>query len=206
MKSGDDLVKTFANCFRLLAKISMSIEDSFFGNLLQDCSQSLLTEYVKFLKAGNGAHVAQYGSALIFQIGSITGILEIIKHLKLIDQITPLLLELELLELKLLLLNFRKTTSSGGDVNTNNDLAANTKKKNIKKITKSLELSELHKQIADFIKSENRSQNLEIFSKFDFISRRTLKRKLSELVGAGAIKRIGLGKKVFYTAPADSIK
>ena len=50
MRPGDNLVKTFANCFRLLAKLNAGLRDGFFVDMLAGESEKLLAEYVKFLK------------------------------------------------------------------------------------------------------------------------------------------------------------
>ena len=72
--------------------------------------------------------------------------------------------------------------------------------KNLKKSAELQNLGTAHKEISEFIGSKERVQNVEVFAQFADTTRRTLKRKLSELVKAGAIKRLALGKKVFYTA------
>jgi predicted HTH transcriptional regulator len=59
-------------------------------------------------------------------------------------------------------------------------------------------LDQTHKEILGFVKTKERVQNLEVFNQFAHISRRTMKRKLSELIKANAIKRFTDGKKVFY--------
>ncbi|MDO8676445.1 MAG: hypothetical protein Q7K16_02220 [Candidatus Azambacteria bacterium] len=210
MKSGDNLVKTFAGCFRLLAKLNASMQDGFFINLIDNSSRRLLTEYIEFLR-GNGKniakypnivrytnHVAQCSDRLKARINGILKLLEIIKHVGQADDMTtPLLLERELLKLELLLLNHNNSSSVVG-AGTDNSLDNRQKNKNLKKPVEPQELGVAHRQIAEFIRSKERVQNVEVFSQFTETTRRTLKRKLSELVKVGTIKRLALGKKVFY--------
>ena len=59
-------------------------------------------------------------------------------------------------------------------------------------------VSETHKEIKEFVVSRGQVRNTDVFAEFSGITKRTLKRKLSELIRAGVIKRLAQGKKVFY--------
>lgn len=232
MKSGDDLIKTFARCFRLLTKLNAGIKDGFFVALISKESENLLSGYLKFLKlrgdivAQSSTRVGPWKSKvgpwiqcrniLKTKIDTILKLLEIIKHTNQIDEIaTPLLLERELLKLKLLFLNdseefpaawLVELRESSNQKNQRENKNLKTPMDNLSELnsdkttdrTTLQKLGEIHRQIAEFINGKERVQNVEVFGRFTDTSRRTLKRKLSELVKAGAIKRLPLGKKVFY--------
>lgn len=202
MVTADNLVKTFANCFRLLAKLNAGLQDGFFVDLLAVESDKLLTEYVKFLKTTgeNKQHlnnVAQCQHTLVSRIKSILNLLNILNHLNLTKLPTPLLLERELLKLQLFLLNYNQPEPlpRGIEVSNNSVIKENNNKN---KNTEPVKLNELHKQIAGFIQGKERVQNIEVFGQFADTTKRTLKRKLSELIKAGVIQKQAKGKEVFY--------
>ena len=202
MKSGRGIVEIFGRCSRLLNKIALNIEDGFFFQLCAKESDKLLSEFIFFLRGGGERHnVAQSGEQLISQIKNIFNLLDIIKHLGLAKPPTPLLLEKNLLLLKLSVLN---TCQSTARLVTEAEKPAplKIKKTGLRRLHKinPPKLGQTHQEVLEFIKSQERTQNLEVFSRFSHIGRRTLKRKLSELIKAGAIKRLTVGKKVFYAA------
>ncbi|MBI2670153.1 MAG: hypothetical protein HYX20_03345 [Candidatus Yanofskybacteria bacterium] len=212
MGSEDNLIKTFASCFRLLAKLNAGMQNSFFVNLLAGESDKLLAEYVKFLKikctTSQVVHnarlamsyrnnVAQCQCAIVNQIKTILNLLNILNYLNLIKLVSPLLLERELLKLQLLLLNYNRTEplSRGIEVSNNSVIKENNYKN---KNAKPVKLNVLHKQIAGFIQNKKLVQNIEVFGQFADTTRRTLKRKLSELIKASVIKKQTKGKEVYY--------
>lgn len=145
--------------------------------------------------------VAQSGGRLISQIKNILNLLEILKHLGLAKPPTSLLLERDLLLLELSVLEVcRPAETFPVKTEESAALEVKTSTKARKSNPRSLlALGRLHKEILELIKSKERIQNLEIFSHFAHITRRTLKRKLSNLTKAGIIKRSAKAKKVFYT-------
>ncbi len=197
------LVKIFARCFRQIAKLSATTDDKFFVDLLNEGSEKLLEQYIIFLRCegtvNDGAHVAQYEAKLVYQIKNILSLLNILKHLVLKEPIAPLLLERDLLLLESAIFN----NHLGKKVNSKIDKQNLKPEKNqINSQTFPDFLGFAHKQIAQFVASRERVQNIEVFAKFSDIAKRTLKRKLSELVEASVIKRTATGKKVFYAVPA----
>ena len=226
-----DLVAIFARCFRLITKLSAATDDGFFVDLLNHESERLLLCYINFLKNQGSVpwtdrvaqpsvlqyknnvakhpqivqhwnNVAQCRQALISQIKNLLNLLNILNYLNLTKPTTPLLLERDLLKLQLLLLGYRRPVLSTGNIKVNGNPAAE-ENKNVKEVNWPANPNELHRQIAEFIKGKERVRNLEVFSRFEGITRRTLKKKLSELTNAGAIKRSAQGKKVFYSAIAS---
>ncbi|MEX2053267.1 MAG: hypothetical protein WD898_03520 [Candidatus Paceibacterota bacterium] len=133
---------------------------------------------------------------MISQVESFLEFIHISRHLKLTGLATSLLAEQDLLNLKIQLLNFKIRESKPVK-------AIKVEKKAEKKPKSSNELSPVHMQIASFIRQSDRIRNLDVFKKFSTISKRTMKRKLSELIQAGSIKRTIEGKKVFYS-PAQA--
>ena len=144
-------------------------------------------------------YVAQSGEPLISQIKNILNLLNILKHLGLTKLPTPLLLEKNLLLMKLSVLNTCQSTVRL-ITETEKLVPLKIRKTNLRRLPKlnPPKLGQTHQEISEFIKSKERTQNLEVFSRFSHIGRRTLKRKLSELIKAGTIKRLTDGKKVFY--------
>ncbi len=196
-------MEIFGKCSRLLNKIALNTEDGFFSQLCAKESDKLLSEFIFFLRhEGDGREhrVAQYCQPLILRIKSILNLLDIIKHLGLVKPPTPLLLEKNLLLLKLSVLNACQPVTRL-ITETEKSAPLKIRKTNLRRLPKlnQPKLSQTHQEISEFIKSQERTQNLEVFSRFSHIGRRTLKRKLSELIKAGTIKRLTDGKKVFYS-------
>ncbi len=196
------MVEIFGRCSRLLNKIALNIEDGFFFQLCAKESDKLLSEFIFFLKEEGREHrVAQSGKQLISRIRNILNLLDILKHLGLIKLPTPLLLEKNLLLLKLSVLN---TCQPMTQLVTEMEKPVPLKKRKIslRRLPKlnPPKLGQTHQEVLEFIKSQERTQNMEVFNRFSHIGRRTLKKKLSDLTRANVIKRIPDGKKVFYAA------
>lgn len=188
--------------------MSAVIDDGFFAELLSDESENLLRAYAGFLKNGGSGQainrVAQHITIknLIFQIKNLLNLVSVLNHLDFKKSISPLLLERDLLLLELQLM---EDAQSNLNVHFERGRQNPTLLRPIASApirTNNFEdMGPGHKEIADFITGYERVQNTEVFKKFPNIARRTMKRKLSELVGAGAIKRFAEGKKVFYCRP-----
>lgn len=194
------LVTIFTRCFRLIAKLSAGMSDQFFVDLLDQESEKLFDKYIFFLKYQGIStnYVVQCQSELIFQIKNVLKLLDILNHLGFTKPTIPLLLERDLLLLELAILNSRQEERLGGKKGEQN---FKPEKNQITSRSLPDFLGQTHKEIIQFITSRKRVQNIEIFSKFSGIAKkRTLKRKLSELIKAGVIKRTINGKKVFYIA------
>ena len=209
MKLERGTVEIFGKCSRLLHKIALDIEDGFFSQLCARESDKLLSEFIFFLRCEGEKHtgyVAQYHLRLISRIKNILNLLEILKHLGLTKPPTPLLLEKNLLLLKLSVLNSCQPTARFM-IETEKPVPLKIRKTNLRRLPKLNQpkldppkLGRTHQEVSEFIKSKERTQNLEVFSRFSHIGRRTLKKKLSDLARANVIKRIANGKKVFYSA------
>jgi len=203
MKSRREMVEIFGRCSRELNKVALNAKDGFFSRLCAEKSDKLLSEFIFFLKEwGNkntqhDTRVAQCGLGLIFQIKSTLNLLEILKHLGLAKPPTSLLLEKNLLLLELSVFDTLQPEPV---------LSGKAREPILPKPRKKPRpgpLGQTHKVIAEFIKARGQVQNTEIFGQFGRISRRTLKRKLSDLIRANSIKRITNGKKVSYAALAE---
>lgn len=229
------MVEIFGRCFRLLNKIVLNIEDSFFSQLCIKESDKLLSGFIFFLRCegeecGNRTaqndilqhkniakypqivkyetYVAQSERQLISRIKNILNLLDILKHLGLAKPPTPLLLEKDLLLLELSVLDISKPMARLSK-EVERPAIPKVKKTNPNPLPNPLlnpfpKLGQAHREILEFIKNKERVQNLEVFSSFGHTSRRTLKRKLSELIKTNAIKRFTEGRKVFYSASAES--
>ncbi len=198
MSSQNGMVPIFASCSRLLSSVAQNLGDKFFFDLCEKESDKLLSEFIRFLKFSEGdrADVAQCASTLILQIKNIINLLSIFNHLGITKPPTSLALERDLLRLWLSVLD------SGGAGLINQRVPMRVGSKEIKKVKPrhKFVLSPKHKEILELIKNNEMVQNLEIFGKFADISKRTIKRKLSELIKSNNIKRKTDGKKVFYVA------
>ncbi len=196
MKSGRGIVEIFGRCSRLLNRIALDIEDGFFFRLCVKESDKLLSEFIFFLK---NKYVAQYHPPLISRIRNILNLLDILKHLGLAKLPASLLLEKNLLSLKLSVLNSCRPIARPF-AETEKPIVPKIKKTSLRRLPESNrpKLGQAHQEILEFVKSKERTQNLEVFSRFNNVGRRTVKRRLSGLIKAGAIKRFTIGKKVFY--------
>jgi len=189
---GKEITAIFAVCSRQLNRLALKTGDKFFSKLYAKEADKLLSGFVGFLKTRGETQNIPQCRTLIFQIQNTLNLLEVFKHLQITEPTTPLLLEKNLLLLKLAILDTCRTSplpKAGG---------ASVKKPKKKSNASPRALSETHNQISDLIRSRDRIQNMEIFSQFPAISKRTLKRKLSELIKSGVITRRTEGKKVFY--------
>lgn len=208
MSQDKDTTAIFAKCSRLLSGISLKIGDSFFSELFKKESDKLLAEFVTFLKIEGEAGIARSGKIaqyenrvaqycrqqLTFQIKNILNLLNILKYLNLTEPVSPLLLEKNLLLLELSVLN--SSADRSPELKVGGIIPETSKKQN--KIRSGL--SETHDRILELIETGGKVQNSEIFGRLPEISKRTLKRKLSELIKSSAITRHTEGKKVFYMA------
>ena len=208
MRKGDNTVGIFARCSRLLTKLSFEIKDEFFSSLLFAQSDRVLEEFIIFLKLKGEAaegrfHIVRRQNDLLSQIEDSLKLIDIVKYLNMSESSTPLLLERELLFLKRTILDFYLLKSNYLE-------RADRQTKKIVKQATSLSvdldslpqavkaLSSLHQRVFNLIKSRGRIQNIEIFETISGVTRRTLKRKLSELLKLGLIARDIEGKKVSY--------
>ncbi len=226
MKFGRGIVEIFGRCSRLLNKIALNAGDEFFSQLCAKESDKLLSEFIFFLKGEGREHrvvqnhilqhknvakypqivqhkfyVAQSSGQLISRIKNILNLLDILGHLGLTKPPISLLLEKNLLLLKLSVLNVYQPVVRL-ITKTEKPVPLKIKKTNLRRLPKlnPLKLGQTHQEISEFIKSKERTQNLEVFSRFSHVGRRTLKKKLSDLIRANVIKRITDGKRVFYSA------
>jgi hypothetical protein len=224
-----EMAEIFGRCSRLLNKVALKTEDEFFSRLCAEEADKLLSEFVFLLRgeyfrvsavqreklqgqdaAKNGGaekllYVAQCEMRLALRIEKILSLLNILKHLGLIKPPTSLLLEKNLLLLKLALLDVFKIKVSKAQITREKKerVTSSKEKKTLPVLSKpkpnQIELGKSHRKVLEFIKSKGRVQNTEVFSQFRNFSRRTVKKKLSELARAKMIKREAEGKKVFYS-------
>ena len=205
-------------------KITLAIEDGFFSKSCAKESDRLLSEFIFFLRGeGRTGYIAQSGvlrqqvvakpgnivqrecrvaqccQPLISRIKNILNLLDILKHLGLAKPSTSLLLEKNLLLLELSVLNACQSKVQFL-TKAEKPTSLRTKKTNSLRLPRlnQPQLGRAHQEVLEFIKSKEQTQNLEVFSRFSHIGRRTLKKKLSDLARAGVIKRIPDGKMVFY--------
>jgi hypothetical protein len=196
MVGEDDIVNTFAICSRLLTRLSLQVKDDFFSGLCEQEATQFLEQFVRFLKLNSrvgktSSNIVRRDHELYNQIQNIIRLLEIVKYLNLSEPITPLFLERELLKLKNSIIGFYVLTP---------DLNAKAEKPSRSVISEELKkMGHLHQRIFDLVKSQGQIQNSEIFKTIPGLSRRTLKRKLSELVKLNVIRRVSEGKKVVYS-------
>lgn len=201
MEKGEVLT-IFAKCFRGIAKLASVVNDGFFVDLLNREYEEMFILYVNFLKrTGDDSdrnHVAQYlaNRKLLSRTDEILRLVYILRHLSIADLPTSLLLERDLLAVRLLLISDKTGVMPLKTVQR----IPRTKKhdQELRKQKFSPSLSVAHQQIAKFVASHDRVQNVDVFKEFNQIAIRTLKRKLSELLATGVIKRFAEGKKVFY--------
>lgn len=209
-KSGRVNIKTvvtiFARCFRRITKLSVDIDDKFFAELLNQELETLFIKYVNFLKNREArwaiSNVAQYGQALAGQLKSIRNLLNILGYLRFKEPIPYLLLERDLLLVESFIWDDCQLQEA--DKTKQRSLVQKIKKEQPKFSSALDHLGHVHRQVAQFIASRDRVQNNEIFGKFPEIAKRTLKRKLKELIEVNVIKRIANGKRVFYFVDIDS--
>jgi len=176
------------------------VNDGFFVGLLDQASERLLLRYVEFLKYGGASRKNNYvaqciaSKNLTFEIKNLLNLILILKHFGLADSVTPLLLERDLLLAESIILDrvemFKIYKKPEGVA---------LKKVRIESTVMPVSnVSETHKEIKEFVVSRGQVRNTDVFAEFSGITKRTLKRKLSELIRAGVIKRLAQGKKVFY--------
>lgn len=223
MKAKREIVEIFGRCSRLLNKIALNAGDNFFSRLCAEESDKLLSAFIFFLKGEENVrhvaqndilqhgdvakypqivqhkiYVAQSGKQLISQIKNIFNLLDILKHLGLTKLPTSLLLERDLLLLELAILDICRPVARPSNKAEEPIVRKEMKTGPRPSPKPTPKLNQAHREILEFIKSRERTQNLEVFGRFGHISRRTIKKKLSDLVKTNTIKRFAAGKKVFY--------
>lgn len=143
-------------------------------------------------------NVAQCSKALGTRLQKIFELLEILKHIGQTDAATPLFLERELLKLRLAVLN---SIDLPKQLKNQKDRRFSESSRSPSPVQDETKLFGVYKEILNFIKSRgDQIQNTEIFARFGNIHRRTIKRKLSDLVLSGFIIRSAKGKRVYYQA------
>lgn len=152
-----------------------------------------LGSFINFLKTESAKP-----QEISFQLANIATTLSIFSHLKKISISDTLTIERDILIFKKSLLSFELIPHRKKSIviNKADYISAPRNNSNIN-ITQ--------KRILGFIESGNEVLNIEIFNHFKDISKRTLKRHLSQLITGGYINRKSQGKKVYYKKPVLTI-
>lgn len=179
-------INLFSDFFLASNKIALNSGDDFLLETIDGNLKKLITGFISFYQNPQPAP----SSGLIFRIENIVAAFLIFCHLKKIGMIEFLELEKKSLELKLSLMSFKGKIGEERTVSKNSDPENSTKKLSTK--------NGVRGQILDFIEGRGEVVNLEVFNRFDYFSRRTIKRHLSDLINSGFILRQATGKKVIY--------
>ncbi|HEY4507156.1 MAG TPA: winged helix-turn-helix transcriptional regulator [Candidatus Paceibacterota bacterium] len=192
-----EVITIFSRCFRLLAKLSAGLSDKFFSEILDKEFENLFSDYLFFLRntaPAQNNHVAQYNARLFSRVQNIITLVKVCNYLNLnLDRTCPLLLERDLLSIKLFLLSVK------------NQKQQKVEKEVVKIVQQpvaasvQISIGQGHNRIMQLMNGHEQVRNVEIFQKIPEISKRTLKRKLHELIEAGFLKRTANGKIVFYS-------
>ena len=178
----EDTTNSFTETLILIANFFPHLKDDFFVKKLRTKMAILMRGYIKFRSWEDSADVAQYYIAekLISDTDAILELLEVINHLRVIKETTPLLLANQsLLALKLEFVKIK------------NNLSINLQKR---------ELNPNKEKILNFIKKSPNARTKDIIHEFNALSDRTVKRNLGELLRVGLINKKIENKAVYYSA------
>ena len=132
------------------------------------------------------------------ELANLQNILSILSYFKKISQLQFLTAERDSML-------FRKLMSEYKESKRIEKVSASHSASAIISLQDANQLNQLKKKIVNFIHREGETLNLDVFGQFNTVSRRTLKRHLSDLIGLGYIDREAQGKKVYYKKPLNRI-
>lgn len=186
------LIAEFIDLLSGLSLVILSSHDSFLIQTLNRQLQSFFTYFITYLQNKDNDR----SKALLFQLANLETTLSILFYLKKIDSLGYLESERKLLAFKksLLELNIVATSKSNTRVTPIEFFRPSRKTTTLLNPTK--------KRILGFISETGETLNSDVFDYFKDISKRTLKRHLSDLIGTGYLNRQSQGKKVYYKKPA----
>ena len=211
----EDTTNSFTETLILIANFFPHLKDDFFVKKLRTKMAILMRGYIKFRSWEDSADVAQYYIAekLISDTDAILELLEVINHLRVIKETTPLLLANQsLLALKLEFVKIKNNLSVNLEKKDNNVSAVASKSDNKnqasiinavvsqKNILQKRELNPNKEQILNFIKKSPNARTKDIIHEFNALSDRTVKRNLGELLRVGLINKKIENKAVYYSA------
>jgi DNA-binding transcriptional ArsR family regulator len=196
MKRGRELVAIFGKCSRLINKIVLEVGDDFFTQLYLENSDFLMSEFIIFLENSGTTsgknNVAQYTNylKLSWRIDTLIDLIKISKHLNFIGVNTPLSLERSLLVFKLAILDFlqKKKDDSKEGLKSEKIVGNNDFEKTVK-IVEPDSFDETAKKILEIVKKQPGLTLKEVNNLLTDLSRRTMERKLRDLIGLGFIRR-----------------
>lgn len=181
-----DLTSQFSQLFLTISSNTNTLrQDDFWSNNLSKKLAALIQAFLDFLE-----HQPQAGKFLFLELNSLQDLFSMMVHLKIIQPLSFATIEKEVLVFKKYILGSQESNPKKSIVN-------------IKEVSGSISynrpvLNPLKKRILGFINKEGEILNLEVFGQFKEVSKRTLKRHLSDLINMGYIDRESQGKKVFY--------
>ena len=211
----EDTTNSFTETLILIAEFFPHLKDDFFIKKLRARLVIFVYGYIRFRSREDSADVAQYYivEKLISDTDAILELFELINHLKVIKEITPLLLANQsLLALKLEFVKIKNNLSINLEKKENNVpiVAPKSDNKNQasstntavsqKNILKKHELNPNKEKILNFIKKSPNTRTKDIIHEFNALSDRTVKRNLGELLRVGLINKKIENKAVYYSA------
>ena len=180
----EQLISDFTKLFSSLK--SVQTEDQFLLKTLDQQLQRLLKNFIYF----NISSQDQQRQSILFQLANVSTTLSIFRQLDKITNLTYMKAERDILLFRRSLSKFKPLTKKTTNVVIHQPLFKS------RKITNSFNPTK--KKILGFINKDSDTLNSDVFSHFKDLSKRTLKRHLSDLIEMGYIQRESEGKKVYY--------
>lgn len=182
------LIPEFIELFSDLSLVILSSDDRFLIQTLNQQLRSFFGHFLNYLQTKDTNRSKDF----MFQLANLETILSILFYLKKVDILGYLESERKLLTFKKSLLEFTVITPGRNSTRvTPVELFRPPQKV-------AVALNQTKKRILGFISDTGETLNSDIFDYFKDVSRRTLKRHLSDLIGTGYIHRESQGKKVYY--------
>ncbi len=185
------LIPEFIELFSGLSAVIQSSNDNFLVQTLNQQLQNFFDGFINYLQGKDGDR----SKVLLFQVANLETTLSILFHLRKVDS-------LRYLEAEHKLLVFKKSFLESYAIAPSKNSPRVTSVEFFRPPRKGTALlNPTKKRILGFISETGETLNSDLFDYFKDISRRTLKRHLSDLIGTGYLHREAQGKKVYYKTP-----
>ena len=197
LKNDNELAELFLEVLVFVKLPACKIRDVYFTELLSSELRILFFHFLSYLKAPS----PKTSQELYSKLDNLIQVAEILHHAGEVNKIDLLHMLKSLLLFKGRMLESKKllqlADSPAKLKNEAVDQVISVPKQVIPKYAK---LNPIKKDLLGIIKNKKEVLNLDLFALMPSLSKRSIKRHLSELIHSGYVSRKSQGKKVYYTA------
>ncbi|TSC91552.1 MAG: hypothetical protein CEN90_350 [Parcubacteria group bacterium Licking1014_17] len=206
MSDNNSSLRLVINLAVELETLAKNLPDKFFSEICFTESRKIADISAIFVTE-NGKIDEVSSKSIGYYLDHCLSVMYIMRHLFSETLSQTMIIEKDLLLLKLVISSPAKniTPRKAKKIDARKDISENKPVKTIKKSMANRKRgrapSDLQDKIIDFISKKGRVQNSEVYTEFKNISRRTIQRKISELLENNVILKEVQGKSVFYFIP-----